>query len=78
MTRRRSSTAFLYMLLLATVIGAGCSDGPNQPATPENSAPTIVSCDAEPSPVAAGEATTSPTPGAPTTASSPTAPTPRA
>ena len=58
MTRRRSSTAFLYMLLLATVIGAGCSDGPNQPATPENSAPTIVSCDAEPSPVAAGEATT--------------------
>ena len=54
MTRRSSSTAFPYLLLLGLVLGAGCSDGPNQPATPENSAPTIVSCAAEPATVAVG------------------------
>jgi hypothetical protein len=57
LTRRPSTTAILYLLLPALLCG-GCSDDPGRPDTPDNNAPVILSCTADPAAVPAGGTTT--------------------
>ncbi|MBU1071986.1 PKD domain-containing protein, partial [bacterium] len=58
MNRRSTSAGPIYILLLGLFIFGGCSDGPNKSVTPENNAPAILSCTADPATVPAGSTTT--------------------
>jgi len=58
MTRRTTSFGQIALAAIALIVWTGCSDDPNQPVQPQNSAPTILSCTAEPEIVPAGETTT--------------------
>jgi len=44
----------IALLLLWLLACSGCADDPNQPAAPQNSAPTILSCTADPATVPSG------------------------